>query len=324
MSIEKTDAIVLKTVDFMESSLVLTVYTRDLGKVRGLAKGARRLKNPFETSLDLLASIKLTFIRKSSDALDLFTEAKLSRRFRPNRRNLRGLYAGYYVAELLDSMTEDYDPDPKLWRLTDLTLASLAKRGRVGSRIFAYEAFLLDAFGEFPSVRNCVECGQDLPLDRVENLERKIWFENDRGGVVCRDCLAKKRTPGLVPTTIGAFKALETARDAARNMLLYNVGFEKNLEDQYERARNAPVTTLDQIERNAEIVRESLDRETLDKLEKFDPASRDALRELLDRYVARIARRRLRTQRFLRYAAGKDPEPPTEDEPTPELELCEA
>ena len=324
MSIEKTDAIVLKTVDFMESSLVLTVYTRDLGKVRGLAKGARRLKNPFETSLDLLASIKLTFIKKNSDALDLFTEAKLARRFRPNRRNLRGLYAGYYVAELLDSMTEDYDPDSELWRLTDLTLASLAKRGRVGSRIFAFEAFLLDAFGEFPSVRNCVECGQELPLDRVDNLERKIWFENDRGGVVCRDCLAKKRTLGLVPTTIGALKALESARDAARNMLLYNVGFEKNLEDQYERVRNAPVTTLDQIERSAEVVRESLDRETLGKLENFDPGARESLRELLDRYLERIARRRLRTRRFLRYAAGKDLEPPTEDESTRELELCEA
>jgi len=322
MSIEKTDAIVLKTVDFMETSLVLTVFTRDLGKVRGLAKGARRLKNPFETSLDLLASIKLTFIRKNSDALDLFTEAKLARRFRPNSRNLRGLYAGYYVAELLDVMTEDYDPAPKLWRLTDLTLASLAKRGRVGSRVFAYEAYLLDSFGEFPSVRNCVECGQELPLDRVDNLARKIWFENDRGGVVCRNCLARRRTLGLVSTTIGALKALETARDAARNMLLYNVAFEQNLEDQYERARNAPATTLDQIGRNAEIVRESLDSETLEKLETLDPGARRDLRELMNRYIMRIVRRPLRTANWLRYATGEDGAPTRDDVKT--LELSEA
>ena len=322
MSIEKTDAIVLKTVDFMETSLVLTVFTRDLGKVRGLAKGARRLKNPFETSLDLLASIKLTFIRKNSDALDLFTEAKLARRFRPNSRNLRGLYAGYYVVELLDAMTEDYDPAPKLWRLTDLTLASLAKRGRVGSRVFAYEAYLLDSFGEFPSVRNCVECGQELPLDRVDNLARKIWFENDRGGVVCRNCLARRRTLGLVSTTIGALKALETARDAARNMLLYNVAFEQNLEDQYERARNAPATTLDQIGRNAEIVRESLDSETLEKLETLDPGARRDLRELINRYIMRIVRRPLRTANWLRYATGEDGAPTRDDVKT--LELSEA
>ena len=322
MSIEKTDAIVLKTVDFMETSLVLTVFTRDLGKVRGLAKGARRLKNPFETSLDLLASIKLTFIRKNSDALDLFTEAKLARRFLPNSRNLRGLYAGYYVAELLDAMIEDYDPAPKLWRLTDLTLASLAKRGRVGSRVFAYEAYLLDSFGEFPSVRNCVECGQELPLDRVDNLARKIWFENDRGGVVCRNCLARRRTLGLVSTTIGALKALETARDAARNMLLYNVAFEQNLEDQYERARNAPATTLDQIGRNAEIVRESLDSETLEKLETLDPGARRDLRELINRYIMRIVRRPLRTANWLRYATGEDGAPTRDDVKT--LELSEA
>ena len=111
MSLEKADALVVKSVYFSESSLILNVFTREMGKVRGIAKGARRLKNPFETSIDLLASIRLSFIKKNSDALDVFTEAKLRRRFRP-RRNLRGLYAGYYVAELLDFGTEDYEPFP--------------------------------------------------------------------------------------------------------------------------------------------------------------------------------------------------------------------
>ncbi len=313
MSIEKTDAIVLKTVDFMESSLILSVYTREFGKVRGLAKGARRLKNPFETSLDLLASIKLTFIRKNSDALDLFTEAKLARRFRPNRRNLRGLYAGYYVAELLDHMTEDYDPEPELWRLTDLTLESLARRERIGSRVFAYEARLLETFGEFPSTRRCVECGQELPLDRVDNLARRIWFEVDAGGVVCRECLAKKRFLGLVQTTVGALKAIETARDAAEKLLLFNESFEANLADQYARAQNVPVTTLDRIEQNAEVAREALDRESLAKLEAFDSASRNELRELMNRIFMRITRRRPRMFDYLGYATRGEAFPCVED-----------
>lgn len=121
MSLEKVDALVVKSVDYSESSLILNVFTREMGKVRGIAKGARRLKNPFETSLDLLASIRLSFIRKNSDALDLFTEAKLRRRFRPTQRNFRGLYAGYYVAETLDFATQDYEPFPDLWTLADAT-----------------------------------------------------------------------------------------------------------------------------------------------------------------------------------------------------------
>ena len=83
MSAEKAQALVLRTVEFSETSLVATVFTREFGKVRGLAKGARRLKGPFDNALDLLAAWRIVFLRKSSDALDLLTEAKLERRFRP-------------------------------------------------------------------------------------------------------------------------------------------------------------------------------------------------------------------------------------------------
>lgn len=94
MSSEKATAIVLRTVDFSESSLVVTLFTREFGKVRGLAKGGRRLKGPFESALDLLARCRIVFLRKSSEALDLVTEAKLVRRFRPAGHHLSSLYAG--------------------------------------------------------------------------------------------------------------------------------------------------------------------------------------------------------------------------------------
>ena len=322
MSLEKVDALVVKSVDYSESSLILNVFTREMGKVRGIAKGARRLKNPFETSLDLLASIRLSFIRKNSDALDLFTEAKLRRRFRPTQRNFRGLYAGYYVAETLDFATQDYEPFPDLWTLADATLERLQEGGNVAARLAYYEAGLLKSAGEFPSVRACVNCGEKLPLDQVTNLARRVYFDADSGGVICARCRAEGRFSQLTPTTIGALKALETARDAARNMLLYNVAFEQNLEDQYERARNAPATTLDQIGRNAEIVRESLDSETLEKLETLDPGARRDLRELINRYIMRIVRRPLRTANWLRYATGEDGAPTRDDVKT--LELSEA
>ena len=83
MPAEQATALVLRTVDFSESSLVVTLFTREFGKIGALAKGARRLKGPFESALDLLALCRIVFLRKSSDALDLLTEAKLERRFRP-------------------------------------------------------------------------------------------------------------------------------------------------------------------------------------------------------------------------------------------------
>ena len=88
MSSEKATAIVIRTVEFSETSLVVTLFTREFGKIGALAKGARRLKGPFESALDLLALCRIVFLHKSSDALDLLTEAKLLRRFRPAGRNL--------------------------------------------------------------------------------------------------------------------------------------------------------------------------------------------------------------------------------------------
>ncbi|MCF0234554.1 MAG: DNA repair protein RecO [Thermoguttaceae bacterium] len=215
MSTETTDALVVRTVDFSETSLIVTLFTRKFGKISGIAKGARRLKNSYETSLDLLSSISLSFIRKRSDALDLLTEAKLRRRFRPTARNFSGFYAGLYVAELLDRGTEEYEPFPELWDLADDALTRFQNDLDVPKRLWAFLAGFVEALGEFPATRFCVECGEELPLDEMNNLERRILFAPVEGGVVCARCRAAKQFVQLVPTTIGALKALEMAQKLA-------------------------------------------------------------------------------------------------------------
>ena len=151
MSSEKATALVLRVVEFSETSSILTIFTREFGKVRGLAKGARRPKGPFESALDLLCLCRIVFLRKSSDALDLLTEAKLERRFRP--RDLSSLYAGYYVAELLSELTDDYDPHPELFDAACETLAGLVDEGRIASLVLRFELTALRVLGHLPSWR---------------------------------------------------------------------------------------------------------------------------------------------------------------------------
>ena len=127
MSSEKASALVLRVTEFSETSSIVTLFTREFGKVRGLAKGARRPKGAFESALDLLALCRIVFLRKSSDSLDLLTEAKLERRFRPPPGNLAALYAGYYVAELLNELTDVGDPHPDLFDAADRALAALGQ-----------------------------------------------------------------------------------------------------------------------------------------------------------------------------------------------------
>lgn len=187
MSTEKATALVLKLVEFSETSLVATLFTREFGKIQGLAKGGRRLKGPFESALDLLALCRIVFLRKSSEALDVLTEAKLQRRFRPFRRDLSSLYAGYYVAELLNELTDQYDPHPEIFNLAEETLAALS----AGEPVFLYTARFelgtLHLLGHLPSLAACAECEEPVAMSG------RVAFGQSSGGVLCSRCREGKK-----------------------------------------------------------------------------------------------------------------------------------
>ena len=221
MSSEKDTAIVLRTVDFSETSLVVTLFTREFGKLGALAKGAKRPKNPFESALDLLTLCRIVFLHKSTDALDLLTEAKLLRRFRPPGFTLSGnvpdgnvpadrglfsLYAGYYVAELLGELTHDNDPHPQLFDLADETLAALADGEPVPRRIVRFELGALRLLGHAPSLDTCVGCGA------VVELKGRVAFGHLDGGVLCGNCRTGKRQVAAV--SAGTLRTMAQLADA--------------------------------------------------------------------------------------------------------------
>jgi DNA repair protein RecO (recombination protein O) len=205
MSSEKATAIVIRAVDFSETSLVVTLFTREYGKIGALAKGARRLKSPFESALDLLALCRIVFLHKTSDALDLLTEAKLLRRFRPAGKNLLSLYAGYYVAELLDDLTEANDPHPELFDLADETLAALAAGEPVVRRTIRFELGLLQLLGLMPSLDVCAECGGNVPA------AGRIAFGLLDGGVLCPECRGGKTQ--VVSVNAGVLRTMSQLAD---------------------------------------------------------------------------------------------------------------
>ncbi len=212
MSSEKTLALTIRTVDFSETSLVVTFYTRDFGKIGCLAKGGRRLKGPFESALDVLTLSRIVFLHKASDALDLATEAKLVRRFRPAENRLPGLYAGYYVAELLDELTEENEPNPALFDLAELTLVDLAREtdeSETARLVNRFEMGLLRLLGIAPALDRCANCGtKSIGSGRVA---LGLWD----GGLLCRSCREGKRQ--VVSISPGARTTLQALADSDPN-----------------------------------------------------------------------------------------------------------
>jgi DNA repair protein RecO (recombination protein O) len=207
MASEKSRAIVLRVVEFSETSCVVTLFTEDFGKIGALAKGGRRPKGPFEGALDLLALVRIVFLRKSSEALDLLTEAKLERRFRSSERDLSRLYAGYYVAELLSELTDNGDPHPELFALADETLVALDGGRKVAPAVLRFEVQALRLLGHLPSLDECVGCGQPVPE------QPRVPFGLVAGGVLCGKCRPGQRQ--VVSITAGALAALRQFADPA-------------------------------------------------------------------------------------------------------------
>ncbi len=199
MAAEKARALVLRTTDWSETSRIATLWTREFGKVRVLAKGGRRLKSNFENALDLLTVCDIVFLRKSSGGLDLLTEARVVQRFPRLRQDLAALYAAYYLAELLGEFTQDFDPHPPLF---DEALAALDDFGSgmaVGPRVARFEMVLLRELGYSPVLEHCAGCGSPLP-------EKGLSFSPAAGGVVCPAC-GGKGVKG-VPLSAAAWRAL--------------------------------------------------------------------------------------------------------------------
>src|SRR6266511_426147 len=210
MATEKALALVVRTTDCSETSRIATLWTRDFGKVRALAKGGRRLKSNFESALDLLTVCGIVFLRKSSGGLDLLTEAQVVERFPRLRTDLQALYGAYYVAELLADWTEDYDPHPVLFDEACEALRALGAPGTVTPlRVARFELVLLRELGYGMVLEVCATCGA-VP-------DANLSFSPAAGGVLCRACAPAQRVQRpLSPPSWQALRELNESVDAWR------------------------------------------------------------------------------------------------------------
>jgi DNA repair protein RecO (recombination protein O) len=204
---EKALALVVRAVDWSETSRICTLWTREFGKVRVLAKGGRRLQSNFEAALDLLTLCDIVLLRKSSGGLDLLTEARLVERYPRLRADLAALHAGYYIAELLADWTSDYDPHPELFDEARRALRDLGQApASNGPRLLRFEWVLLSELGYRPVLDRCSVCG-------VPAAGTGWAFAPALGGVLCAACQPSQRDRR--PLSAAAGQALRELGDDA-------------------------------------------------------------------------------------------------------------
>ena len=191
----RVEAVVLRHSDWGEADRLLTLFSRERGKLRCIAKGVRRLRSrkaghlePFTHTALLLARGRDFWIVTQAETLDAYL---------PLREDLVRTGYAAYVIELIDRFTYDEGETKGLFPLLVDTLRRITAVEDVFLAVRYFELRLLDFVGFRPELFRCVNCGQDIrPVDQ--------FFSPLRGGALCPNCGPK--VGGAQPVSVETLK----------------------------------------------------------------------------------------------------------------------
>ena len=204
-------AVVLRHADWGEADRLLTLYTRDQGMVRALAKGARKVTSRKAGHLQPFTHITVQ-LAKGRDLL-IVTQVETVNAFLPLHDDLvKTGYAAYVVELLLRFSYEEEGANPSMYRLLVETLDRIEKEEDAWMAVRYYEMRFLDAVGFRPQLFECVNCGREI-------LAEDQFFSFASGGAICPRCGGG--VPNLTKISLEALKYLRhfqrsSYRDASR------------------------------------------------------------------------------------------------------------
>lgn len=172
----RDEGVVLAREDHMETDIIATVLTKNHGKLRILAKGARRLTSPSGAVLDVANRVELIYYRRRE--LPLLREATLIRSFSHVREDLARLEAALRGLALARDVLPEGQPEPRAYPLVLSFLQTLEGGSPPAKVLFSFVLHLLSLLGYGPHLEGCVACG----------AKEELTWSGERGGLVCRKC----------------------------------------------------------------------------------------------------------------------------------------
>ncbi len=185
MGLRKTPAVVIGRMALGESDRLVTFYTREFGKVRGVAKAARRPRSRFGGALELFTQGQLLFFETERSDLAKVDAFDIVHSFQAVGEELDRLTLGSWVVECLGRLSADRDPSPALYGLLLRTLRALEGPGRPARAAFCFALRAVDLLGHRLRLDRCLKCGKPSPFSRSA-----ARLDFTAGGLVCEPCAA--------------------------------------------------------------------------------------------------------------------------------------
>ena len=205
MKTETSPAIILRTREVGESDLIVTFFTADKGRLKGIAKGARRSRKRFVNCLDLFSLSRLEYSIKPGYDLYFLHSGKLLENFSSLRSNYALVSLAGYMVEVTERLFPVNVPEPHIFELLRRIFHALHEGYDVVLMRLLFEARAMALGGFRIRLDKCSRCG------RSYKGEGRAVFQYERGGIACLKCSQERAdAPGLSSAGVKLLETLQS------------------------------------------------------------------------------------------------------------------
>jgi DNA repair protein RecO (recombination protein O) len=182
MSLVETEGLVLKSYSLAEADKIVVLLTKNQGVVRGVARGAKRLKSRFGGALEIFSIVEVSYYQKDDRELVSIGNIEIIKSYFEIASEPDFLESFVYLIELLVEFAQPHDPNERLYRMTKVCLDTAAEHpGNFESIIVYFELWLLKLGGYLPEWSRCYNCRREFNDEESAGLQ--INFH-----LICNNC----------------------------------------------------------------------------------------------------------------------------------------
>lgn len=178
-----TDAINIKSYNLSEADKIMVMYSKDMGLIKGVAKGCKKPKSKLGARMDLLVANQLMLYKGKN--LDTICEAKAINTFKNSRQCIDKLLYSTYVSEIVNNFGVEGDPcSAEIYDLLYKTLEKIAnstEKKEVLIAVIKFQLKIMEIAGYGIELDSCLCCREQI-------LAENMYFSSKMGGVVCEEC----------------------------------------------------------------------------------------------------------------------------------------
>jgi len=181
----KTEGIVLKSTEYEEADKIVTIYTKNYGKITAIAKGVRKTKSKFGSSLEIL-TLSIFLIHKGRN-MDIVSQTEILESFFTTSKEVIKFAFAANCVELINKLTEEREINIGLFNLLKEVLHYLRETNDPKLLTLSFKWQIMSILGYRPLLNYCCRCNRSI------EDQKEMYFNIKEGGLVCNHCIVKDK-----------------------------------------------------------------------------------------------------------------------------------